>query len=132
VLRVITIYIYTLMKILCGMQICVSRGIRHTHICIMYTPNLRLEIAVLGREREQGRFRGSSEGAGGSIEGAGGSIEGALREYRGSKREHYGAMQRRSTLEPELAPLSPPFIAFIIGMLMPIAPLFFPPSPCFN
>ena len=31
---------------------------------IMYTPNLGSEIAVLGREREQGRFRGSTEGAG--------------------------------------------------------------------
>ena len=30
---------------------------------IIYTPNLGLEIAVPGREREQGRFRGSSEGA---------------------------------------------------------------------
>jgi len=36
-----------------------------------------LQIAVPGREREQGRFRGSSEGARGSNEGAGGSTEGA-------------------------------------------------------
>jgi len=43
-----------------------------------------LGIAVLVREREQGRFRGSSEAARGSTEGARGSIEragGALREY---------------------------------------------------
>ena len=33
---------------------------------IIYTPNLGLEIAVPGREREQGRFRGSIEGARGS------------------------------------------------------------------
>ena len=32
----------------------------------MYTPNLGFAIAVLGREREQGRFRGSIEGARGS------------------------------------------------------------------
>ena len=35
-------------------------------------------IAVLGRDWEQGRFRGSSEGARGSNEGVRGSIEGAL------------------------------------------------------
>jgi len=40
-----------------------------------------LEIAVSVREREQGRFRGSSEGAGGSIEGARGSTEGVAREH---------------------------------------------------
>ena len=39
-------------------------------IYIIYTPNLELEIACFVREREQGRFRGSTEGAGGSIEGA--------------------------------------------------------------
>ena len=33
-------------------------------ICIIYTPNLGLGITVPGREREQGRFRGSREGAG--------------------------------------------------------------------
>ncbi len=57
------------------------------YIYIIYTPNLGFEIAVPGREREQGRFRGSSEGARGSIEGAGGSIEGALREQGGALRE---------------------------------------------
>ena len=42
-------------------------------------------MAVFDRRREQGRFKGSNEGAGGSSEGArastkvaGGSIEGAL------------------------------------------------------
>ena len=43
---------------------------------ILYTPNLGFEIAVPGREKEQGRFRGSNEGAGGSTEGARGSTEG--------------------------------------------------------
>ena len=42
------------------------------------TPNLGFEIVVPGREREQGRFRGSIEGARGSIERAEESIEGAL------------------------------------------------------
>ena len=37
---------------------------------IIYTPNLGLRIAVSVREREQGRFRGSSEGARGSSEGS--------------------------------------------------------------
>ncbi len=31
------------------------------YIYIIYTPNLGLGIAVLVREREQGRFRGSTE-----------------------------------------------------------------------
>ena len=33
-----------------------------TNIYIIYTPNLGLDIAVPGQEREQGRFRGSNEG----------------------------------------------------------------------
>ena len=33
------------------------------NICIIYTPDLGFATAVLGRERAQGRFRGSSEGA---------------------------------------------------------------------
>jgi len=33
------------------------------YIYIIYTPNLGFPIAVPGREREQGRFRGSTEGA---------------------------------------------------------------------
>jgi hypothetical protein len=51
------------------------------YIYIIYTPNLGLEVAVFNRVREQGRFRGSSEGARRSIEGAGGSTEGAAREH---------------------------------------------------
>ena len=47
------------------------------YIYIIYTPNLGLEIAVFVREKEQGRFRGSSEGARGSTGGAGGSTGGA-------------------------------------------------------
>ena len=47
------------------------------YIYIIYTPNLGFEITIPGREREQGRFRGSSEGARGSTEGAKGSTEGA-------------------------------------------------------
>ncbi len=42
---------------------------------IIYTPNLGLGIAVFDQEREQSRFRGSIEGAGGSSEGARESIE---------------------------------------------------------
>ena len=40
---------------------------------ILYTPNLGWGVAVPGREREQSRFRGSTEGARGSIEGARGA-----------------------------------------------------------
>ena len=57
------------------------------YIDILYTPNLGFEIAVPGREREQGRFRGSSEGAGESTRGAGG----ACREHRGSINASYPA-----------------------------------------
>ena len=47
---------------------------------IIRPPNLELKIAVPGREREQGRFRGSIEGIGGSTKGAGG--------HGGSRGEH--------------------------------------------
>ena len=40
------------------------------YIYIISSPNLGLEIAVPGREREQGRIRGSSKEAWGSNEGA--------------------------------------------------------------
>ena len=42
----------------------------YIYIYIIYTPNLGLRITVFDREREQGRFRGSTEGAWGSTEGA--------------------------------------------------------------
>jgi len=57
-------------------------------IYIIYTPNLGFGITVSVREREQGRFRGSSKGARGSTEGVKGSIEGArgstMGQYRGA------------------------------------------------
>ena len=52
------------------------------HIFIIIPPNLVLRIAVPGRERKQGRFRGSSQGARGSSEGARASTEGALRRSK--------------------------------------------------
>ncbi len=51
------------------------------YIYIIYTPNLGLGITFLDREREQGRFRGSSEGARGRS-------KGALREHGRASREH--------------------------------------------
>ena len=51
------------------------------YICGIYTPNLGLGIAVSIREREQGRFRGSSGGARERIEGAAGEQGSALREH---------------------------------------------------
>ena len=51
---------------------CVSERERERYIYIIYTPNLGSAIAVV-HEREQGRFRGSIEGAKGSSEGARGS-----------------------------------------------------------
>ena len=54
---------------------CLASG---EHIYIRSTPNLGLEIAVSGREREQGRFRGSTEGAGREQEEGRKSTKGAL------------------------------------------------------
>jgi hypothetical protein len=48
------------------------------YIYIIYTPNLGLGIAVPGREREQGRFKESTEAARESIERVRGSTGGAL------------------------------------------------------
>ena len=39
------------------------------YLYITYTPNLGFELTAFVREREQGRFKGSTEGAGGSTEG---------------------------------------------------------------
>ena len=64
-----------------GVPKLVPTQITHIYICIIYTPNLGLGIAIFDREREHGRFRGSSEGAGGSSEGSTG-------EHQGSRREH--------------------------------------------
>ena len=77
------------------------------YIYIIYTPNLGLGIAVFDREREQGRFKGSNEGAKGRS-------KGAVREHKGAQRgqeralreqgEHYRAVQGRSKWEPEMEP----------------------------
>jgi len=60
-------------------------GVYIIYIYIIYTPNLGLEIAVSGREREQGCFRGSSEGAAREQEGAGGSRGGARGSNKGAR-----------------------------------------------
>lgn len=57
---------------------------QYIYIYIIYTPNLGLRIALPGQAREQGRFRGSREGARGSTKGAGGSSGGAPREQEGA------------------------------------------------
>lgn len=51
------------------------------YIYITYIPNLGLEIAVSVRDREQGRFRGSNEGARVRSKGASGEHGGASREH---------------------------------------------------
>ena len=43
-----------------------STWVRRFYIYIISSPNLAFEIAIPGREREQGHFRGSREGAQGS------------------------------------------------------------------
>ena len=58
------------------------KGERKGGIYIIYTPNLGYEITVPGREKEQGRFRGSIEGA---------------------KKERYRAVQGRGRWKPEMA-----------------------------
>ena len=55
------------------------------NIYIIYTPNLGSEISLPGREREQGRFRGS-------IEGVGRCSGGVLREYGGVLRGYRGVL----------------------------------------
>ena len=51
--------------------------VRGNYIYIIYTPNLGLRIAVSVREKEQGRFKGITEGARGSK----GEQEGASRKH---------------------------------------------------
>ena len=65
------------------------------YISIIYTPNLGLGIAVSVREREQGRFRES--------------IEGALGEY------YRGAAPRHSLGEPELATSYPAIAVHVVN-----------------
>ena len=54
---------------------------RGYYIYIIYTPNLGFAIAVLGREREQGRFKRSSE----QVVSEYGRVS---REHAGVQREH--------------------------------------------
>ena len=56
--------------------------LQKNYIYVIYARNLGLQITLPGREREQGRFRGSTGGAprehGGATEGVRGSSDGAL------------------------------------------------------
>ena len=58
---------YVCMYVCICMYVCMYVYI---YIYIIYTPNLGLGIAVSVRKREQGRFRGSTEGAEREQEGA--------------------------------------------------------------
>lgn len=75
------------------------------YIHIIISPYLGLRVVRPGWEGEQGRFRVSSEGAGGDIERAWGS-RGERRESRGSiegaRGEYLGAVQWRCKWEPEM------------------------------
>jgi hypothetical protein len=66
-------------------------GFGDYYIYIIYTPNLGLVIALFVHGREQGRFRGSSEGARGSSKGARGSSEGARGSVEGARESSKGA-----------------------------------------
>jgi len=63
------------------------------YIYIIYTPNLGLGITVFDQEREQGRFRGSNEGARGSTGGAPREQGGAPGEQEGALWGSAGAQQ---------------------------------------
>ena len=71
----------------------------YDYIYIIYTPNLGLGIACFVREREQGRFRGSTEGA--------------PREHKGASREQGGAVMSAAHWEPELAVSCRAIVAFV-------------------
>ena len=61
-------------------------------IYIIYTPNLGLRIAIPGREREQGRFRGSTGQARRRSRGARESGEGASESIMGSTGAQQGGI----------------------------------------
>jgi len=62
------------------------------YIYIIYTPNLGSGIALPGREREQSRCRGSTEGALGEHGGSTGGVQGSAEGARGSaKAQQVGA-----------------------------------------
>ena len=79
----------------------IDKNSMRIYIYIIYTSNLGLMIAVFDLGREQGRFRGSSEGARRSTKGARRSTKGAGEarrkqgEHRESKQKHEES--RRST-----------------------------------
>ena len=78
----------------------------YIYIYIIYTPNLGFVITVPGREREQGRFKGSTEGVRRRSKGALREYKGtrgSIKRARGSKREYYRAVPWRSRWEPEMA-----------------------------
>ena len=63
------------------------------YIFIIYTPNLGLRITAFVREREQGRFRGSSKEARGRSEGASKEHGGAPKEHGGAPGEQRGVIR---------------------------------------
>ena len=65
----------------------------YKYIYIIYAPNLGLRIAASVQEREQGRFRENTEGAGESRGGSRGSTEGAEEDHEGALREQRGILE---------------------------------------
>ena len=84
------------------------------YIYIIYTPNLELGIAVSVREREQGHFRGSSEGARARSRGARGSTGGALGRSKQARRAQQREEIFRLLGEPDLAAPYPATAALVI------------------
>ena len=82
------------------------------YIYIIYAPNLRSSITAFDREREHGRFEGSTERAPREQERARGSNTGARESTQGHA--YLGAFYHtgRSKLEPDLAALGPALVAY--------------------
>ena len=98
----------------------------YIYIYIIYTPNLGSEITLFDREREQGRFRESSEGARGRSKGAPGEQRGSTGEQRGSTGEHGGAAseqggrsKRAKVLAPQEPDLAAPYPATAAPVVYP-------------
>jgi len=67
---------------------------QNVYICIIYTPNLGLGIALFDRDREHGRFTGSTEGARGSTKGARESSGGVRGSTKGAQGRSTGAQYK--------------------------------------
>jgi len=80
-----------------------ASGVDLVYVYIIYTPNLGSGITVFVREREQGRSRGSIEGARGRSKGAPGEYGGARGSSEGAKIQPSYVRRGAVQWEPNLA-----------------------------